>query len=219
MHAELERFLIVLAVGLAVAIGAKRIGIPYNVALVVVGVLLVVLDLLPHTPMNPEAILLVFLPMLVFEGALFADEELVARHAVPRRAEADEERDPRGDRRRGKDRREPVVEVRVREGATLVDAQEPREPRQIAGAEHVVEEIAVDAVQRQDEEHRVVRRRRRLVFLANAERSLERSRELSGHVPSQERVPSDRRRPDRHGRCEARAGERRGWTLRFSNCN
>lgn len=73
MHEDLERLLLVLAAGAAVAIIAKRIAVPYNVALVVVGLLLVFLDVLPKAPMNPQIILLVFLPVLVFEGALFAD--------------------------------------------------------------------------------------------------------------------------------------------------
>jgi CPA1 family monovalent cation:H+ antiporter len=75
MRDQLERLLVVLAVGSTAAIAAKRVGVPYNVALVVVGLLLVLMDVLPNTPMKPELILLVFLPVLVFEGALFADTD------------------------------------------------------------------------------------------------------------------------------------------------
>jgi monovalent cation:H+ antiporter, CPA1 family len=75
MRERLESLLLVLAVGSAVAIGAKRVGMPYNVALVLVGLLLVVVDVLPNAPMNPEVILIAFLPVLVFEGALFADAD------------------------------------------------------------------------------------------------------------------------------------------------
>ncbi|WP_437810698.1 cation:proton antiporter [Sorangium sp. So ce1078] len=75
MRERLESLLLVLAVGSTVAIGAKRVGIPYNVALVLVGLLLVVVDVLPNTPMDPEVILIAFLPVLVFEGALFADAD------------------------------------------------------------------------------------------------------------------------------------------------
>lgn len=75
VHSQLERLLAVLAAGSAVAILAKRIAIPYNVALVVVGLLLVFMDVLPKTPMDPQVILLAFLPVLVFEGALFADSD------------------------------------------------------------------------------------------------------------------------------------------------
>lgn len=75
MRERLESLLLVLAVGAIVAIGAKRVAIPYNVALVVVGLLLVLMDALPNTPMDPEIILVAFLPILVFEGALFADAD------------------------------------------------------------------------------------------------------------------------------------------------
>src|SRR5262245_64657034 len=73
MREHLESFMLVLAVGAAVAVAAKRVGAPYNVALVVIGLLLVFADVLPHAPMNPELVLVAFLPLLVFEAALFAD--------------------------------------------------------------------------------------------------------------------------------------------------
>jgi CPA1 family monovalent cation:H+ antiporter len=70
-------------VGSAVAIGAKRISVPYNVALVVVGLLLVLMNVLPETPMEPGVVLLVFLPILVFQGALSADDTSMRRAARP----------------------------------------------------------------------------------------------------------------------------------------
>jgi monovalent cation:H+ antiporter, CPA1 family len=81
MRDQLESFLLVLAVGSAVAIGAKRIGVPYNVALVLVGLVLVLLT--PPTRMNPDIIMVLFLPILVFEGALFADAESLREAARP----------------------------------------------------------------------------------------------------------------------------------------
>ncbi|AUX26120.1 sodium:proton antiporter [Sorangium cellulosum] len=83
MRERLESLLLVLAVGSTVAIGAKRVGVPYNVALVLVGLLLVVLDVLPNTPMDPEVILIAFLPVLVFEGALFADADSLRAASRP----------------------------------------------------------------------------------------------------------------------------------------
>jgi len=74
MREYLEQLLFVLAVGAAVASAAKRVGVPYNVALVVVGLLLVLMNVLPETPMDPAVVLLVFLPMLVFQGALSSDD-------------------------------------------------------------------------------------------------------------------------------------------------
>jgi CPA1 family monovalent cation:H+ antiporter len=83
MRHELERLLLVLAAGAAAAIGAKRLAVPYNVALVVAGLLLVLMDGLPKTPMDPQVVLLIFLPVLVFEGALFADADSLASARRP----------------------------------------------------------------------------------------------------------------------------------------
>jgi CPA1 family monovalent cation:H+ antiporter len=75
MRDSLERYVLVFAVGAAVAVGAKRASIPYNVALVVIGLLTVFANILPHAPMDPEVVLVAFLPLLVFEAALFADAD------------------------------------------------------------------------------------------------------------------------------------------------
>lgn len=75
MREALESYVLVFGVGAAVAIGAKRIGMPYNVALVVIGLLLVFANVLPHAPLEPEVVLVAFLPILVFEAALFADAD------------------------------------------------------------------------------------------------------------------------------------------------
>jgi CPA1 family monovalent cation:H+ antiporter len=80
---QLESTLLVLAVGAAVAIGAKRFSVPYNVALVVIGLLLVFVDVLPPSTMDPQIILVVFLPLLVFEGALSADAVSLGRASRP----------------------------------------------------------------------------------------------------------------------------------------
>src|SRR5687767_11653413 len=83
MREYLEQLLLVLAIGSAVAIGAKRINVPYNVALVVVGLLLMLMNVLPQTPMDPGVVLLVFLPILIFQGALSADDTSMRRAARP----------------------------------------------------------------------------------------------------------------------------------------
>jgi CPA1 family monovalent cation:H+ antiporter len=83
MREKLESLLLVLAVGSSVAIGAKRIGVPYNVALVLVGLLAVFADVLPNTPLDPEIILVAFLPVLVFEAALFADADAMRAATRP----------------------------------------------------------------------------------------------------------------------------------------
>ncbi|HWB16953.1 MAG TPA: sodium:proton antiporter [Vicinamibacterales bacterium] len=83
MREYLDQLLLVLAVGSAVAISAKRISVPYNVALVVVGLLLVLMNVLPETPMEPGVVLMVFLPILVFQGALSADAASMRQTARP----------------------------------------------------------------------------------------------------------------------------------------
>ncbi len=80
LRERLESLLSVLAVGAGVAIGAKRVGVPYNVALVVVGLALVFIDIFPHAPLDPDIVLVAFLPLLVFEASLFTDADSL-RHA------------------------------------------------------------------------------------------------------------------------------------------
>ena len=58
MREALESYVLVFGVGVAVAIGAKRLNIPYNVALVVIGLLLVFANVLPHSPLEPDAVLI-----------------------------------------------------------------------------------------------------------------------------------------------------------------
>ena len=83
MREYLEQLLVVLAIGSGIAILAKRVNAPYNVALVVVGLLLVLMDVLPRTTMDPNVVLLLFLPILVFQGALSADDVSMKRAARP----------------------------------------------------------------------------------------------------------------------------------------
>ena len=79
MREELESLLLVLAIGSSVAIGAKRAGVPFNIALVLGGLLLVFMDVLPRAPLDPDIVLVAFLPVLIFEGALFADVDHLRR--------------------------------------------------------------------------------------------------------------------------------------------
>ncbi|HVZ31778.1 MAG TPA: sodium:proton antiporter, partial [Polyangiaceae bacterium] len=83
MRHSLGGILLILAVGSAVAIGAKRLGIAYNVALVLVGLLLVLLHVLPAAPLDPELIMIGVLPVLVFEGALFANFDHLRESSKP----------------------------------------------------------------------------------------------------------------------------------------
>jgi CPA1 family monovalent cation:H+ antiporter len=68
----------------ALAIAAKRVRIPYNVALVVGGLLISVVGLLPGTPpLSPEVVFLVCLPLLLFEGGITADVANVRANLIP----------------------------------------------------------------------------------------------------------------------------------------
>ncbi|MDY7227761.1 cation:proton antiporter [Hyalangium rubrum] len=69
---------------IAVAIAAKRVRIPYNVALVGGGLIISVGGLLPGVPpLSPEVVFIVCLPALLFEGGITADIGNVRANAVP----------------------------------------------------------------------------------------------------------------------------------------
>lgn len=68
LHTAVETFLVLLLIVFVVAVLVQRIRLPYTVALVAVGFL----GLRPgflHAYLTPDLILLVFLPVLLFEGA------------------------------------------------------------------------------------------------------------------------------------------------------
>lgn len=75
--------MLILAVGSAVAIGAKRFGIPYNVALVVVGLVATVLGLVPRAELDPELVLVGILPVLVFQGGLSTNLDHLREAKLP----------------------------------------------------------------------------------------------------------------------------------------
>ena len=75
--------MLILAVGSAVAIGAKRLGVAYNVALVLVGLVVAVLGVLPRAALDPEVVLVGMLPVLVFQGALSTDLDHLKKSRTP----------------------------------------------------------------------------------------------------------------------------------------
>ncbi|HEY8544215.1 MAG TPA: Na+/H+ antiporter, partial [Acidimicrobiales bacterium] len=81
----MEGFAVVLAVLLlAVAVLnalASRVGIPYPIVLVVGGLALGVLSGMPEVEMEPELVLLVFLPPLLYVAAFFADVRSLRSYA------------------------------------------------------------------------------------------------------------------------------------------
>lgn len=83
MRDQLEGLIGVLALGTAVAVGARRAGVPFNAMLVVAGLVGALLKVVPPHPLDPELVLLVFLPLLVFEAALFVDVGALRQQARP----------------------------------------------------------------------------------------------------------------------------------------
>jgi CPA1 family monovalent cation:H+ antiporter len=68
-----QRIVLLLILSLAVALLAGRFRVPYTLALVLVGLLLGSLDLLPGFQLEPDLVLFIFIPALLFEGAWSID--------------------------------------------------------------------------------------------------------------------------------------------------
>ncbi len=60
---------------------ASRIGIPYPIVLVVGGVALAVIPGMPHVELEPDLVLLVFLPPLLYFAAFFSEPRALRRYA------------------------------------------------------------------------------------------------------------------------------------------
>ncbi len=84
MQSKLPIFVALLVAATTLAITAKRANTPYNVALVVGGLLISVSGALPTLPpLDPEIVFLVCLPALLFEGGITADLAGIRANAVP----------------------------------------------------------------------------------------------------------------------------------------
>jgi len=70
-----------LLVALIVALVTKRTGHPYTITLVIWGLILGLLQLIEPIRLSKELVLTVFLPPLLFEGALHIRADLLRRHA------------------------------------------------------------------------------------------------------------------------------------------
>jgi CPA1 family monovalent cation:H+ antiporter len=71
---------VALIVVVSVAMLARRISLPYTIALVVIGLLLGILPLVPQIELTPNLILLVFLPPLLFEASFNLDVNQIRRN-------------------------------------------------------------------------------------------------------------------------------------------
>lgn len=87
---EVQLMVLLLIVTLVVALISRRLNLPYTLVLVVVGLIIGISPLLPNLHLDPDVVLLLFLPALLFEGAwsmeikyLIADWLPVVLLAVP----------------------------------------------------------------------------------------------------------------------------------------
>jgi monovalent cation:H+ antiporter, CPA1 family len=81
LEAQVAQLVVLVGVALAVALVARRVQLPYTLALVVVGLLLGVTHVLPDLQLDPAVVLLIFLPVLLFEGALNVNLGLLRAYA------------------------------------------------------------------------------------------------------------------------------------------
>ena len=66
---RIELMVLLLLVSIAVALVSRRLRVPYTLALVVVGLIIGLTHLVPRFELDPEVVLFLFLPALLFEGA------------------------------------------------------------------------------------------------------------------------------------------------------
>jgi len=83
MHGTLTVVLLLLLIAAAVGFLAKRIRIHYNVTLVLAGVVLGATQAVPRVGLQPEIVLQVFLPILLYEATLATDLRRLRENLVP----------------------------------------------------------------------------------------------------------------------------------------
>ena len=70
---QVQILILLLIVTLIVALLSRRLRVPYTLLLVIVGLVIGLLPFLPHGNLDPNLILYVFIPALLFEGAWNAE--------------------------------------------------------------------------------------------------------------------------------------------------
>jgi len=83
MHGNLTVVVELLLVAAAVGLVAKRLHIHYNIALVLAGVALGASQLVPDVALDPDVVLRVLLPILLFEAALATDLARLRENLAP----------------------------------------------------------------------------------------------------------------------------------------
>ncbi|MFV2041267.1 MAG: cation:proton antiporter, partial [Candidatus Hydrothermarchaeales archaeon] len=80
---EISELLMLLLIASGVAIATKYIKFPYTSALVIVGLIVGAVELVPDIELSEELVFFVFLPPLLFEGALRMDIEHLREKLKP----------------------------------------------------------------------------------------------------------------------------------------
>ncbi|HEY4032933.1 MAG TPA: cation:proton antiporter [Ktedonobacteraceae bacterium] len=75
---QVQTVIILLIVTLGVALLSRRLRLPYTLALVIVGLVIGFSPLLPDLRLNPDEVIFLFLPALLFEGAWNVEVERLA---------------------------------------------------------------------------------------------------------------------------------------------
>jgi len=83
MHGTLTVVLLLLLIAAAVGFLAKRLRIHYNIALVIAGVVLGTTQAVPKVSLQPEVVLEVFLPILLYEATLTIDLRRLRENLAP----------------------------------------------------------------------------------------------------------------------------------------
>lgn len=80
---HVDLLVLLLTVAAAVGIAVKWIKVPYSIALVIVGLIIGIADLMPTLTMTPDLILLVCLPALLFEASWNIDLSELKANSIP----------------------------------------------------------------------------------------------------------------------------------------
>ena len=80
---QVQILILLLIVTLIVALLSRRLRVPYTLLLVIVGLVIGLLPFLPHGNLDPNLILYVFIPALLFEGAWNAELDRLEADWLP----------------------------------------------------------------------------------------------------------------------------------------
>jgi monovalent cation:H+ antiporter, CPA1 family len=80
---QIELVVLLLVITLFVALISRPLRLPYTLILVVVGLLIGILPILPQVHFDPDTVLFLFLPALLFEGAWNIDVKLLLADWLP----------------------------------------------------------------------------------------------------------------------------------------